>query len=889
MRRHAVHRTMVLVDVEGFGAPVRTLPHQLGTRAALYAVVGAALAAAGVPWDDCYHEDRGDSVFVLVPPEHPKAPLVEVLPEALARAVREHNNAGPDAARARLRLAVHAGEVAFDEHGVTSTALTTGFRLLDAAPLKKALADSPGVVAMIVSRLVFDEVVRHCATVDAATFRPVEVTVKEHRDLAWIALPDHPYHPDHAVLAENRALPGIAPGEPVPRQLGSAPAEFVGRAEEFAALDRVLAAAGSPGWDGGHDTGATAVISAIGGTGGIGKTWLALTWAHRNLHRFPDGQLAVDLRGFSSGEPRHPADALADFLAALGVDRDHQPTDLDARVALYRTHTTGKRMLILLDNAAAPDQVVPLLPGGTTCTVLITSRDRLRGLIARHSARPVHLDVLADTEARVLLDTALGDTRAGTGAERALTELIGLCGGFPLALGLIAARIRDQPELLEDLVGELRDLGLDALDFADPAASLPTVLSWSLRHLTETQRTLFGLLGVAPGPDTTLPAVVSLTTLSPALARKAMTALEEASLIQRRPHGRYVMHDLVRDYAAATAHDLPGDVRDAALVRVMDFHLHTAHAADRLLEPQRQLLPADPPAPGVQPHSLPDAAAAMVWLEAEHATLLATQRTAVALGRHHVVWHLARALDTFHLRRGHRHDALATWRAALGAAGGLPDPATRIRAHRHLGRAYSRLGVHEEAAAHLDQALSLAVHHHDRTQQAHTHQALATTWERRGDDRRGLDHARQALDLYRTLDHATWEADMLNGVGWYSARLGDFDTARDHCRAALALHRELRNATGEAATLDSLGFIAHRTGDHRLAVDRYQQALALRRALGDAYEVAGTLEGAGHSHAALGQHEQAREVWREAVALYRGQGRDTDAERVQEQLGNLDG
>ncbi|MFI6032533.1 hypothetical protein [Amycolatopsis magusensis] len=212
--RHAVHRTMVLVDVESFGAAARTLPHQLDTRAGLYAVVGEALMAAGVPWDACYHEDRGDSVFVLVPPEYPKAPLVEVLPGALARAVRGHNNTSHDAARARLRLAVHAGEVAFDEHGVTSTALTTGFRLLDAPPLKKALTDSRGVVAMIVSRVVFDEVVRHSAVLDPATFRPVAVAVKEARDRAWIALPDHPYPPDPAVLAAQSRIP--APLDSVP-------------------------------------------------------------------------------------------------------------------------------------------------------------------------------------------------------------------------------------------------------------------------------------------------------------------------------------------------------------------------------------------------------------------------------------------------------------------------------------------------------------------------------------------------------------------------------------------------------------------------------------------------------------------------------------------------
>ncbi|MEU4446955.1 hypothetical protein AB0K14_07780 [Actinosynnema sp. NPDC050801] len=215
-----MHRTMVLVDVEGFGTRSRTLPHQRSTRDGLYAVVARALAAAGVPWEACYHEDRGDSVVVLVPPEYPKAPLVEVLPEALARAVRGHNTTSPDAARVRLRLAVHAGEVLFDDHGVTSTPLTTAFRLLDAAPLKTALADSPGLLAMVVSPVVFNDVVRHSAVIDPATFRPIRVTVKELRDHAWIALPDHPYPPDPTVLdqpptdlAPDHQAPDTADGD----------------------------------------------------------------------------------------------------------------------------------------------------------------------------------------------------------------------------------------------------------------------------------------------------------------------------------------------------------------------------------------------------------------------------------------------------------------------------------------------------------------------------------------------------------------------------------------------------------------------------------------------------------------------------------------------------
>ncbi|WP_033435944.1 ATP-binding protein, partial [Saccharothrix syringae] len=619
-----------------------------------------------------------------------------------------------------------------------------------------------------------------------------------------------------------------------------------------------------------------------------GKTWLAQTWAHRNLHRFPDGHLAVDLRGFSPGDPRHPVDVLGDFLAALGVDRDRQPPDLDARVGLYRTHTTGRRLLVLLDNAATAEQVQPLLPGGATCTVLITSRKRLRGLVARHGARPVHLDVLTDTEARALLTTALGDTPTTPDTHAAVTELISLCGGFPLALGLIAARIRTHPDLLDDLVADLRELGLDALDSDDPEASLPTVLSWSLRHLTEQQRTLFALLGIAPGPDTTLPAVVALTGLSETDARRALAVLEEASLLERRPGGRYAMHDLVRAYAATTAHHLPDHMCEAALTRVVDFHLHTTHTADRLLDPHRPLLPPDPPAPDVRPHPLPDAVTALAWLDAEHATLLAAQRAAVTLGRHHVVWNFAWNLDTFLRRRGHRHDQFAMWQAALDAAEHLSDPTTLIRGHRLFGRACSRLGLHEQATEHLEQALNLAVQHHDSTEQAHAHHQLALAWERTGDDRRALNHARHALDLHRSLDQPAREAHALNAVGWYAARLGEYDSARIHCHAALTLHRHHHNPAGEAQTLDSLGYIAHHVGDHQQAVDHYEEAMIIFRTLAYTYLAAEVFDHAGHSYVALGQHERARAVWREALKLYRDQGRTADAQRVQRQLDDLD-
>jgi DNA-binding SARP family transcriptional activator len=686
------------------------------------------------------------------------------------------------------------------------------------------------------------------------------------------------------------ADPALTPAEPAdapapatartaaPRQLPAAPVPFVGRRDE---LDRLDAALGEA---------RTVVVSAIAGSGGIGKTWLALHWAHRHADRYPDGQLFVDLRGFSpDSDPLTAQSALRGFLAALGADTDRLPADLDEQAALYRSLLAGKRVLVTLDNAASAEQVVPLLPGSPACTVLITGRRKLTSLIDRHGARHLQLGVLSPQEARALLVGRLGAARVAA-EPGAVDELIERCGCYPLALSIAARRIHTQPHVpLAELTAELREAGLDALDDDDSAASLPAVLSWSSRGLTAEQRTLFALLAIAPGPDIDLPAAASLTGLPVTRTRRALRGLEDASLIDRHPRGRYRMHDLVRAYAGTTAQDdLPEPVRRAALDRVVDFYLHTALSTDRFLTPHRPPIRLAPPAPGTHSHPFAESAAALTWLDAHHPHLLAAQHTAAARDRHEAVWHLAWTLSSFHLRRGHHHDDLAAWRTAAAAVAHLPDPTVRTTVHRFLGRAHTEVGLHEQAVEHLHRSLALAEHHRDPTQQALTHHALARAWGQRGDHRRALRHARHAHDHCRTIDQPAWEADALNAVAWHAACLGDYDTAEDHCRTALALHRRHRHPHGEARTLDSLGYIAHHVGHHRRAVRHYHQALALRRSLGYTSEAADTLDHLGHPHSALGQHDQAREVWCQARELYRRQGRNADAERVQRQLDDLD-
>ncbi|MFI9011941.1 BTAD domain-containing putative transcriptional regulator [Actinosynnema sp. NPDC053489] len=665
------------------------------------------------------------------------------------------------------------------------------------------------------------------------------------------------------ILTSSAALAPVgARPAPVPRQLPAPPTSFAGRGVELAALDP------GPG-----------AISTVGGPGGIGKTSLAVSWAYRHLDRFPDGQLFVDLRGFSpDGRPMDPAVAVRGFLTALGVEPSLVPADAHAQTALYRSLVADRRMLVVLDNALDAAQVVPLLPGGGTCTVVVTSRTRLSGVLTGHGGRHLALDVLSDAEARELLTRRLGASQAAAEPE-ALAELTALGGGFPLALSIIAGWAHTWPELsLSALAAELRD---GALEGDDPTTSLPAVLSWSHRALTAEQAAVFGLVGTAPGPDLGLAAAASLTGLPVPGARAALRALEQVSLLTRDRAGRYRMHDLIRRYAADTAADhLSPDDRAAALRRLADSYLRTAQAGDVLLEPGTSPFPPDRPAE----RPLASRAEALAWFEAEHACLLATQHAAARRGWHEVVWRLAWTLKTFHHWRGRLHDDLASWRAALDAADHLGDPAARALSHRFLGRALIKVHRHEEALTHLERARALSESVGDRHNLALAHQALAWARELGGDDEGALGHAVRALELQTALDDPVRRAGSLNNVGWYLARLGRYEEARSHCEAALALQRRLDHRYGAAHTLDSLGYIHHRLGDHRAAVDHYREALALYRDVGYSYAEAETLDHLGEAQAALGRPEDAREAWREALRLFRAQERTADADRVRRAL-----
>ncbi|MGW4111507.1 BTAD domain-containing putative transcriptional regulator [Actinosynnema sp. NPDC004786] len=663
---------------------------------------------------------------------------------------------------------------------------------------------------------------------------------------------------------------------PTPHELPAAPRLFVGRADQLARIDKALVPSG----------GASPVLAVVG-PAGTGKTALVLHWAHRAVDRFPDGQLYADLRGFDpDGPPASPAVVMGRFLGALGVPPASVPAEVEAQAALYRSVVAGRRLLVVLDNARDTDQVLPLLPGSGTCTVLVTSRHRLTGLAAAHGVPTLELDVLPDPEARELLAGHVGAQRVHE-APAAVDALLEWCAGLPLAVAIVGAHAAAYPDFpLGALVAELREAdGLAHAGDTELSMSLHAVFTSSYRVLPPPVARAFAVLGVAPGPDISLRAAAELLDQQPPAARRLLAHLETWHLLRQHVPGRYRMHDLVRLYAAERARDRAD--QEEALRRVVLHYARVGRAAEGVLYPYEHppALGEPVPADGV----FPDESSALAWLASEYACLIAAQELAARRGWDRVVWQLAWSLDTFQRRQGLVDDQVAVWRAAMAAADRTGDPDARALASWRLGAALARGVDLVEASGHLDRALALGGASGDLSGQANAHQALAWVHEQRGDDAAALDHATRALAMLRTLGVEMREAHALNQAGWYAAKLHDLPLARAHCTAALDLARRHGDLDARGRTLDSLGYIAHLAGDHDEAAAHYEQALADFQEVGATYDYADTLERLADSHAAANRHDQATAARRRAVSLFLAQHRTADADRVAALLGDLPG
>ena len=652
----------------------------------------------------------------------------------------------------------------------------------------------------------------------------------------------------------------------VPQQLPAAVADFTGRAAELQALTRMLdqAGAGNPG---------TLVISAIGGTAGVGKTALALHWAHQVAHRFPGGQLHVNLRGYDpSGVPVTPEAAIRGFLDALGVPPERIPPQPDAQAGLYRSLLAGKRMLIVLDNARDERQVRPLLPASPGSLVLVTSRSQLSGLAVADGARLISLDVLTHPEAVDLLTARLGQSRAAA-EPAAVGRIASMCACLPLALAIAAARAATRPAFpLAALAADLRNAAglLDALDAGDPAASVRAVFSWSYQQLSDQAARMFRLLGIHPGPDISVPAAASLAATGQSQARRMLNELARVHLIAEHVPGRYAFHDLLRAYAAEQAHHTGSDTgRREATGRVLDHYLHTAAGAAALLRPSSQEpIPLASPRHGTAPEHPADFQQALAWFEAEHHVLLAAADLAAGSGFGSHAWQLPAATASFLQARGHYQEWAAAQRAALAAATRLRDTTGQAVCSRLLGLACIYLADYDQASAYCGTSLALYRRLGNRLGEAMVQRNFAVLAARKGRYADALVHAEHSLRLYQATGHKAGQAGMLNNLGWYHGLLGHYQQARAFCGDALVFCAEVGDRLLEGHVWDSLGYAEHHLGNLTEAGVCYQRALSIFREFGDRFYEAEILSHLGDNRQAIGELPHARETWRQALAIF---------------------
>jgi DNA-binding SARP family transcriptional activator/Tfp pilus assembly protein PilF len=689
-----------------------------------------------------------------------------------------------------------------------------------------------------------------------------------------------------------RADPSLTPprvamrdAAPVPRELPADVPAFTGRAAELAELDRLL---GSPAPAAVDGPVTAAVISAVSGTAGVGKTALAVHWAQRAAERFPDGQLYVNLRGYDPGRPMTAADALAGFLRALGLPGQDIPPEEDQRAARYRSLIAGRRMLVVLDNASAAEQVRPLLPGSPGCAALVTSRDSLAGLVARDGAARLDLDLPPLDDAVALLTELIGErAEADPAATAALARQ---CCRLPLALRVAAELPAARPGVpLAALNAELGDAGhrLDAFNSGDQAASVRAVFSWSYGQLTLDAARMFRLLGLHPGPDISVPAAASLAALAEDDARRLLRELARAHLIAEHVPGRYAFHDLLRAYAAEEARDNENDTgRREATGRVLDHYLHTAARAALLLDPAQEPVVLASPRTGVAAGQPADRGQALAWFEAEHQVLLAAVTLAAESGFDVHAWQLPWAMKLFLHVGGHWQEGAAAQRTALAAATRLGDAAAQALSGRQLAVACTDLGDHDLARSHFARSLTLYQRLGDRLGQGKIQQSLAFAAERQGRYADALEHIEQALRLYQASGDQACEAEALHNVGWCHGLLGDYQRARAFCRQALTLSVEIGHRRLEGHAWDSLGYAEHHLGHLAEAAACYRRALSRYRETGARFAEADALTRLGDNYHTCGELAQTREAWQQALVILEDL-HHPDADQVRAKLGQL--
>ena len=684
-----------------------------------------------------------------------------------------------------------------------------------------------------------------------------------------------------ASLMLNRAS-SAPPLQLVPRELPADVDGFTGRKAELNVLDALLANHGearvrttlAASSEAVRTTATTAVV-AVSGPAGVGKTALAVRWAHAAADRFPDGQLYLNLRGYDLREPLAPEEALAWLLRALGLPGPDIPAEREERAARYRSLLAGRRMLVVLDNARDVEQVRPLIPGSPGAAAIVTSRDSLAGLVARDGARRVDLDLLPEEDAVSLLRTLVG-SRVDDDPQAA-SALAEQCSRLPLALRIVAERVTAQPaHPLADLIEELADeqRRLDVLDGnGDEHSAIRTVFSWSYLRLDAVAARAFRLLSLHPAADFDVYAAAALIGSARQNAARLLDQLARIHLIYPTRRGRYSMHDLLRDYAAEVAASCQTDDElRAALTGLFDYYLYTAAIAMDILVPAEAGRRPRIQSPSSAPRALADEAAARAWLEAELPNLVAvTSHTASDGWPSHAI-RLARTVFRYLDVAGHFPEALTIHGHARRAAQQVGDINAEADALASLAAVDLRQGRNPQAALHYEQALALYCQCEDRGGQARTLHNLGLISMRMSDYPQAAQRLHAALDAYQQIGDRIGESRALSNLGGVELLRQRYQEAIACEQQALELHRETGDRHSEAGALARLGLIDMRQGDQQDAGARLRLALALFRETGDRVCVADVLTNLGDVEYRLGSHQQAMPLLQEAVMLSRDTG-----------------
>jgi DNA-binding SARP family transcriptional activator/tetratricopeptide (TPR) repeat protein len=695
------------------------------------------------------------------------------------------------------------------------------------------------------------------------------------RDLHTAILRDGPPADPAAPAASEAPFP-----RRVPAMLPRANTRFTGRTGQMRLLDGFLEAAEG-----------TAGLAVVTGMGGVGKTALAVSWAHRVAHRFPDGQLYFNLRGFDPLAPgADAATVLGEALVALGVEAHHLPAGLDERIGLYRTVLAGRRVLVVLDNARDAAAVRPLLPVAPGSFTLVTSRDRLSGLDATEGADTVPLDLLSDADAWALLVRRIGMDRA-MDEERAVLRIVASCGRLPLALTLIGAWAAAHPQFSLASLADRLDTTTNVfrvLASTDPASDPRSVFACSYQALGSRAARAFRLFGLHPGPDLTVPAMASLMGVPPADAEAALHELAGVHLIDQHREGRYTMHDLLRSYAKERFTEEVDEAAGAAATRRMiEHYLFTAGAAEKHVADRPERLDIGEPEPGVVVEPLADTAAAAAWFEAEDEVLRGLVR--LEPGRPELdvrIWQLGWYLTGFVVERFRGRDRGQALTAAMVAAERVGGLLGRIGGG-HLSGPMILLGTEPKLAEELAQALEAAGQDRAPGARAIVAYALTVGFGAEGRDAEARVYARQGREYFREQGNLYWENRMGYAVGWHSARLGDFEEASECFHRVRAAAPPERQGVAIANTAIGFGFIEHSAGRFDAAIAHYTEALAWFEVNDLDVSAAYTREHLGGTFRAMGDEAAARREWEAAAGVYASFGLASEAQRVRVEIAAL--